>query len=91
MPPALDHPCLHLRVLAGLYFVHQLSPKEALDASILTRLRDGGAGLLSLTRTDEETSIVGEAAEADIEAKWKCIKIAGPMEFGPCIAVVCCL
>lgn len=47
---------------------------------------DTSGRFLSITRTAEEISIVGEATAilaVDVDdSKWRCINIAGPMEFG---------
>lgn len=85
MPPPADHPCLQLTILPQLFYVVQ---KRSVDQDVLGLLQAAGrSGFFSVTRTSEEVSIVGEATEdmpAD-EAKWRCIKIAGPMEFGRAI------
>ena len=48
--------------------------------SLLTKAP--GERFISVTRTDEEISVVYEAENADAEASWRCIKISGPMDFG---------
>jgi len=87
MPPLADHPSLHLQVLPQTFEVKQYScsndiPAEALDQLKITLSR---SGLFSLTRTDEEVSVVGEAHTG--EGRWRCIKIMGPMDFGYCFCV----
>jgi len=87
MPPPIDHPSLYLHVLERPYFVTQLRPNVAIPAPFLEALAWADSGrFLSITRTLEETSIAGEVDDVfpvDAEdSKWRCIKIAGPMEFG---------
>ncbi|KAF5388518.1 hypothetical protein D9757_004695 [Collybiopsis confluens] len=81
-PPVLDAR-LHLTVQPGLFFVSQL---QEIPVSIIDLLQSNNNRFLSLTRTSEEISIVGEwyhdippAFESD--ACWKCIKVNGPMDF----------
>jgi hypothetical protein len=89
MPPPSDHTSLHLRWLKGDFFVAQLRPSEPIPESWITLMTTPNLGstrrqLFSITVTPEETSIVGEA-EYQLEGKestWKCIQIAGPMDFG---------
>jgi len=82
MPPPIDHPCLHLKVLPQTFFVKQYSPPAGVPPEALNELHVAKArtGIFSVTRTAEEISVVGEAQED--RGDWKCIKIAGPMEFG---------
>ncbi|KAF9041783.1 hypothetical protein BDZ89DRAFT_1060141 [Hymenopellis radicata] len=72
MPPPSDHPCLHLSLLEKKFFVVKT---EKLDAAVF-----------SITRTPEEISVAGEVYEGmsktfEENSGWRCIKIAGPMEF----------
>ncbi|KIJ66239.1 hypothetical protein HYDPIDRAFT_109234 [Hydnomerulius pinastri MD-312] len=81
MPPPINHPCLHLEVLPETFYVKQFPPDggipmEALNELNVTKTK---SGIFSVTRTAEEVSIVGEA-HGD-RGEWRCIKIAGPMEF----------
>ncbi|KAE9398495.1 hypothetical protein BT96DRAFT_920820 [Gymnopus androsaceus JB14] len=85
MPPPIDHPCLHLHVLPGSFFVAKLQPSEPVPQPIIDSLAND-TGFLSLTRTPEETSIVGQwhdgiPASFKPDAVWRCIKLQGPMEF----------
>ncbi|KAG0707431.1 ACT domain-containing protein [Suillus ampliporus] len=82
MPPPLNHPCLELELLDQTFFVKQLPVDRGIPAAIASELNaaQDNPGIFSITRTREEISIVGEAAGDD--GAWKCIKIAGPMEFG---------
>ncbi|KAJ3863026.1 ACT domain-containing protein [Lentinula novae-zelandiae] len=85
MPPPIDHPCLHLHVLPDMFFVSKLEPIEPVPQSIINHLINDSR-FLSLTRTQEETSIVGQwhdgiPAAFEHEAVWRCIKLQGPMEF----------
>ncbi|KIP11113.1 hypothetical protein PHLGIDRAFT_56853, partial [Phlebiopsis gigantea 11061_1 CR5-6] len=82
MPPPIDHPALHLHLLPRLFEVVKLEPDEPVPAEHVQALIDPAAAkgsFISVTRTDEEISIVRQSDEPD--AKWRCIKIAGPMEF----------
>jgi len=82
MAPPIDHPCLHLDVLRQSFSVKKyVSADEMLPDELLQKLNapKTTTGITSITRTAEEISIVCEA-EQD-EGDWKCIKIAGPMEF----------
>jgi hypothetical protein len=87
MPPPSNHPSLYLQILEQSCFVTQLQPNAAIPAPFLEALRSNDSRrFLSITRTAEEISIVGEVSailpvNAD-ESKWRCIKIAGPMDFG---------
>jgi len=81
MPPPADHPCLQLELLPQPFYVKQLQIGEPIPVEFLSELnlqKTGGHGLFSITRTREEISIVGEASG---DGDWRCIKIAGPMEF----------
>ena len=74
-----EHPCLRLSLLAAPFFVRKV---EAATPDLLQQL-SATSEVFSITRTPEEVSIVGQcASDEDPEAKWKCFKIAGPMEFG---------
>ncbi|KAJ6575436.1 ACT domain-containing protein [Mycena capillaripes] len=88
MSPPSDHPCLHLHVLPGAFFVRRLEPKDLNDTlgSLLKDSQDDGKNFLSITRTNEELSVVGQYQEGMPEgykelASWRAFKIAGPMEF----------
>jgi hypothetical protein len=70
---------LSLTVLPGRYAVCRL-PADAAAPPLLPT-----AGLLSVTRTSDETSIVcveaGAPAGAQVENGWRAIVIAGPLDF----------
>ena len=77
-----DHPCLRLTLLPTPFYVRQV---KEVPPEFLQKLTVPGDSteVLSVTRTTEEISIVGQCTSADDpEAKWRCIRIAGPMEFG---------
>ncbi|KAG1765111.1 ACT domain-containing protein [Suillus occidentalis] len=82
MPPPLIHPSLELELLAQTFFVKQFPVNAGVPAAIASGLNAAQQtpGVFSITRTGEEISVVGMAVDDDGE--WKCIKIAGPMEFG---------
>lgn len=87
MPPPTDHPAFNLKVLPKTFFVKQLPSHEALSVEVLGAL-NSSHGFFSITRTTEEISIVGEITEStpsslDLsDGGWRCIQIAGPMNFG---------
>lgn len=84
MPPptsALAPPsAFYLRLLPATYAVEQLAPSAPLPAELVTALTQPvpAGEVVSLTRTDEEVSVVRRADEGT----WRCIKIMGPMAFG---------
>ena len=89
MPPPhpSNHPAFQLSLLDRPFFVKQLKPEENIPPEFLALLTLNSSGrFISLTRTNEEISIIGEWANdsdiAEVEASWRCIKIAGPMNFG---------
>jgi len=87
MPPPSpsDHVAFRLRLLDNLYFVKQLKIDETIPPEFIAALTNSRSRkFISITRTDEEISIVGEVGEGDGDscAEWRCIKITGPMDFG---------
>ena len=52
-----EHPCLRLSVLPGIFYVRQV---KEVPADILRRIAEEPQTLLSITRTSEEISIVGQ-------------------------------
>ncbi len=91
MAPPSDHPSLHLTVLPNDFFVVQLKHNE-IDGDVLINLTSQPERFFSLTRTAEEVSVVGEIHK-DLSQRyhensgWRCIRIAGPMEFSEPIVV----
>ncbi|KAF9225505.1 hypothetical protein BS17DRAFT_602000 [Gyrodon lividus] len=81
MPPPIDHPCLHLEVLPQTFSVKQYSPAGGVPPEALNEFNVArtGTGMFSVTQTAEEISVVGETYGDG--GDWRCIKIAGPMEF----------
>ncbi|KAF9245832.1 ACT domain-containing protein [Melanogaster broomeanus] len=81
MPPPIIHPCLHLEVLPETFYVKQYSPAGEVPPDALSELNvtKARSGIFSVTRTADEISVVGEAHGDG--GDWRCIKIAGPMEF----------
>ena len=70
---------LDLRVLPGRYAVWQTES--------LHDLADfDGPGIVSVTRTDDEISVVASEELAPssgrVEHGWRCLKVAGPLDFG---------
>ncbi|KAK0198821.1 ribonuclease T2-like protein [Armillaria mellea] len=92
MPPPSDHPSLHLTVLPNDFFVVQLKHNE-IDNNVLINLTSQPPErFFSLTRTVEEVSVVGEIHKNlskiyHNNSGWRCIRIAGPMEFSKPIVV----
>ncbi|KAJ3555655.1 hypothetical protein NM688_g2455 [Phlebia brevispora] len=104
MPPPSpsDHPAFRLTLLPRIFRVEQYKTTEKIPSHFLELLTGGTsaqsqgssarrAPFVSVTRTDEEVSIVyevefggGGSTSNEIEATstWRCIKIAGPMDFG---------
>ena len=66
-----------LRLLDGAYAVWQTSEEGAPATA--------EDGLLSVTRTNDEVSVVGPAALAPssgpVESGWRCLEVAGPLSF----------
>jgi hypothetical protein len=89
MPPPSGHPSLYLQILPAPFFVTQIRPDEQIPEIFFKRLLANGssARFMSIgTRNAEEISIVREAGDetdsAEGKPDWRCLKIAGPMEFG---------
>ncbi|PFH52264.1 hypothetical protein AMATHDRAFT_140371 [Amanita thiersii Skay4041] len=85
MPPPSNRPSLHLQVLSEPFFVVQLQAGGELPPCILKDLTAGRGKFFSITRTDEEISLVGESYkwmpdDYKEQSTWSCIKITGPME-----------
>lgn len=85
--PSRNSPALHLQVLPDRFFVVKLETGQAIPPCVLKNLTDDTGRFFSLTRTNEEVSLVGEASATMPDyckqnAGWMCIKIAGPMDFG---------
>jgi len=89
MSPPSDHPCLHLHVLPGAFFVRKLEPSQLKETlkSLIEDSGDDGSSFLSITRTNEELSVVGQYRDGYTPEAykgppgWRAFKIAGPMEF----------
>jgi len=86
MPPPFEHKPFDLALLPGIYFVKQLPVSAKLPEHIVSLLNE--PGFFSITRTSEEISIVGEiTSNPQVQSlsggigDWRCIKVAGPMEF----------
>ncbi|KAI0375699.1 hypothetical protein BV20DRAFT_984630 [Pilatotrama ljubarskyi] len=85
MPPPSDHPIFRLRLLDRPLKVLQLKPNEEVPEEYIRLLTGTGIiandRFISVTRTDEEVSVVLDSPQDDGGATWRCIKIAGPMDF----------
>jgi hypothetical protein len=68
---------IRLRLLEGTYAVWQTSEEGAPATA--------EDGLLSVTRTNDEVSVVGPVALAPssgpVESGWRCLEVAGPLSF----------
>lgn len=68
-----------LKILEGQFTIHRFSAETALPMEVL------GSSFLSVTKTEEELSIVCDAAMVlDTEESvggWSCIKVQGPLDF----------
>ena len=71
---------LKLAVLDGEYTVHRFSPESAIPLDALK------GGFMSITRTDDELSILCDSKipvdSVKSEDGWACIKVLGPLDFG---------
>lgn len=85
-PPPSDHPSFRLCMLERPFKVVQLKPDDPIPEiyiRMLTEQVTAEGRFISLTRTNEEVSIVRECSNVEeADAAWRCIKIAGPMDFG---------
>ncbi|KAF8645353.1 hypothetical protein AX16_007856 [Volvariella volvacea WC 439] len=89
-PPAASDPSiLSIEVLLEPFFVIQFPTSEKLLPQLLSDIvyGSGTERLLSVTRTSEEISVVGESwKDAPEKVKgfvnWRCLKVRGPMEHG---------
>ena len=70
---------LKLAILDGEYAIHRLEPEQDIPSSVLK------GDFFSITKTDEELSIVCDAhlsvSSEKTEAGWSCIKVLGPLDF----------
>lgn len=85
MPPPLDHPSLTLSLLDDIYVVRKLDKDVPLPDKMIEFLsRNPNETLVSITKTDEEISVVSSTLMDPGEGlpKWRCIKVRGPMDFG---------
>ncbi|KAH6918648.1 hypothetical protein BKA70DRAFT_1247810 [Coprinopsis sp. MPI-PUGE-AT-0042] len=85
MPPPSDSLALHLHISQNTFFVIQLTAGSAMPSNVLEALSSNEGRFLSVTKTKEELSIVGERydgmpPEYEKQCDWACIKIRGPME-----------
>ena len=69
----------NLTILDGEFAVHRFGPDIRIPARVF------GEDFFSITRTDEELSLVCPAAVSldarKSEAGWSCIKVLGPLDF----------
>ncbi len=70
---------LNLTVLQGKFTIHRAQPESEIPAELLK------APFLSITRTDEELSLVLPEdypfQSGKSEPGWRCIKVCGPLDF----------
>lgn len=86
MPPPIESASLDLHLESRAFYLYQFSTNHAqIPRKILDRIiTPDGNGFVSVTRTNEEVSIVLddelENNEEMAVSKWKCIRVQGPME-----------
>jgi len=70
---------VQLKELSGLFSIYKLNADETIPAAVYT------SDFLSITRTDEELSIVcremPDIKNDPVSHNWRCIKILGPLDF----------
>ena len=70
---------LTLKVLDGEFTIHRFSPMAPSPVEVLD------SSFLSITKTEEELSIVCDASivldAEESECGWSCIKVLGPLDF----------
>jgi len=70
---------LNLKILDGLFSIHQLSPKNEIPIQIYQNQ------FFSITKTDEEISVICSSSvhldSESSETNWSCIKVLGPLDF----------
>jgi hypothetical protein len=70
---------LDLQVLPGDYAICRLPPGASLPSGL-----DPGAGVVSVTWTSDEVSVICPSdqapAEATVETPWRCLRVAGLVE-----------
>ena len=90
MPPPSNNPALHLRIISEPFFVVQIEALgEEIPPSVLRDLTSGCGGFFSVTRTEEEISVVGKSYKGmprfyEEQSTWMAIKILGPLEHSTC-------
>ena len=91
MPPPSTNPAFHLILLPRPFRVEQLRSSDAVPSRYVDLLLNsssaGRLSFVSVTRTEDEVSVVSEVGDDVGEdelsrAQWRCVKIAGPMDFG---------
>ena len=81
-PPPSDHAAFHLHLLPQPFYLKQFPVDQPIPPELITALTSSNT-FLSITRTNDEVSVVGQADdETEVQAEWRCIRIAGPMDFG---------
>ncbi|TFK77410.1 hypothetical protein BDN72DRAFT_830571 [Pluteus cervinus] len=85
MPPVSKHSSLFLHILPETFFVLQFHPEQELPPCILKDMTFDSGRFFSITRTQNEVSLVGESRKGMPDkykeySTWICIKIAGPMD-----------
>ena len=75
----VDMKQLTLKVLEGHYTIHRFSPQSGIPVEVLD------SSLLSITKTEDELSIVCDASIAvssdTQECDWSCLKVLGTLDF----------
>jgi hypothetical protein len=82
--PSIQPSIFTASIATNPFFVVQYQPGQGVPSALLKDLTSSDGGFLSLMRTKEENSLVGEFQEWMPESlgqlsTWTCIKIMGPM------------
>jgi hypothetical protein len=77
MGPQSKSAALDLRLLPGAFAVEQVKLGEPMPDAMLAQLNKNDGRFLSITKTDEEISVVADATGTPREgrAEWRCIKV----------------
>ena len=98
MPPQTASPSLHLLIQPSTFYLTQLKASSPLPLPLVSQISTPSSSttFLSITRTDEEISIVSDVdlgLEGDVverPTKWCCLKVAGPMDLGGSYPFLAC-
>ena len=98
MPPPSSSPSLHLKLLPKTFYLYQIPSDATYSSGLFDHLVNSthsirvGARFVSITRTPDEISIVGDdlldyelsrhgvRIDPSKKSDWRCIAVKGPME-----------